>query len=108
MAADYRHFDVFYDMAVYWATCNLDRLLDLRYGRKANDAAFEREVLQAFMHSGLGTGLSTDKVHELYHSDAKIAENRFFAGAYDTLLRAAMQRGLVQPNRVYSSRSRFS
>ena len=106
--ADYRHFDVFYDMASYWATCNLDRLLNMRFGRKADAEAFEKEVLNAFRSSGLENGLSTDKVHELYHSDAKIAENRFFAGAYDTLLREATQRGLVQPNRVYTFRSRFS
>ena len=106
--ADYRHFDVFYDMASYWATCNLDRLLTMRFGRKADTEAFDSEVLAAFRDSGLESGLSTDKVHELYHSDAKIAENRFFAGAYDTLLREAIRRGLVQPNRVYTSRSSFS
>jgi hypothetical protein len=106
--ADYKHFDVFYDMAAYWATCNLDRLLDMRFGRKANAEAYKNEVLNAFRSSGLEAGLSTEKVHDLYHSDAKIAENRFFAGAYDTLLRAATQRGLIQPNRVYTSRSRFS
>ena len=106
--ADYRHFDVFYDMAAYWAACNLDRLLDMRFGRRANTEAFERAVKQAFEHSGLTAGLSTDQVHQLYYSDAKIAENRFFAGVYDTLLREATQRGIVQPNRVYRLKSRFN
>jgi hypothetical protein len=106
--ADYRHFDVFYDMAAYWATCNLERLLSIRFGHQADEDAYEKEVLAAFRSSGLDAGLSTDKVHELYHSDARIAQNRFFAGAYDTLLQEAIQRGLVQPNRVYRFRSRFS
>jgi hypothetical protein len=105
--ADYRHFEVFYDMAAYWATCNLDRLLDLRFGRRANADEFDQEVLQAFRRSGLSSGLSTDQVHDLYYSDAQIAQNRFFAGAYDTLLREAIQRGLVQPNRVNGIRSRY-
>ncbi len=106
--ADYRHFEVFYDAASFWVRCNLDKLLDLRFGRQASAEEFEKEVLKAFRRSGLAAGLSSDRIHSRYRSDAEIAQNRFFAGAYDTLVQEAVQRGLIQPNRVYDIRSRFS
>jgi hypothetical protein len=106
--ADYRHFEVFYDVAAHWVTTNVDRLLPMRFGKQADPGEFDNEVMEAFRVSGLSSGLSTDKVHDLYHSDAQIALNRFFAGAYDTLINEALKRGLIQPNRVYGYRSRLS
>ncbi len=94
---EYDYFEQFYNVGRQWAAKHPNTLIQLCFGKRKNEAEFERHVQAAFNALGLAGTLSANpSIHSRYRSDVEFARRRFMSGARDVVNVLAGQHDLVK------------